>query len=184
MKIYITAAGKIFLLIIAIGFCIFLAYGGWAVVSKMIENYRVNSIDGSLGFNFAKSDISYDDMDSLRKHFRSRYEQIAGITNKIKQLIGVYPENKDLQQKLTTNEQYLQSMCKASFDCPEHIDTEPERRDRPCSKCGGDGWRWRVFKCRLCGGEGSISDSVSKGCPNCNTIHKSKITGELLLNER
>lgn len=184
MKIHITKGGKIFLFIVAIGLGIFFACGGWAIVSKMIENYRVNSIDGSIGSNFSKNDITFNDMNSLRQSYRTRYKHITRTIRTMQQLKQDYPENQLLEQRLKTYTNYLQSMEKASFDCPEHINTGTERRSRSCGNCGGDGKVYVFFRCGSCGGNGSISYSVtvSKNCPNCNTIHKSQITGKSLLN--
>ena len=189
MKIHITKAGKagllIIALIIAIGLCILLIYKACTVIPKKIENHRVNSIPKHKSA-FENNDITYNDMNSLRQSYKRCYDDIAKVIGEIKKLKQDYPENQLLQTKLTTYEQYLQSMREAFFECPEHNTKSTTTSTKTCRKCKGRGkgkfLRW--VKCKKCRGKGTITSSTTTTykCPNCKSMTKSQIKGETLLN--
>ena len=170
MSLFITKSGMILLAIMALVLGISFFCGGCTVISNIIENHRVNKVNGNLNAVFSITDIKYDkNFASLRSEFKVHYEKINATLNLKKK----YPNNKLLMQKLSNYESYLQSMLDAQIDCPEHADTEY----KTCSKCHGRGKGW-FFKCKHCKGKGERKKY--RLCPNCKS-HQAKVKGKDLL---
>lgn len=186
MKIHITKAGRNLLVCFIIGVVIFFMCGGTAVVVKIVENYKVNSLP-SVADVFSNSDISYNDWSSLKSSFTARHTEISNYLQSANDLKKSYPQNAELAKKIQRYETYLSTMNDASFDCPEHIDTGKERQYETCSNCGGSGWKILQMppgSCKTCGGSGKIGYDVTitRNCPHCGTKYKSQISGKSLLN--
>ena len=82
MSVFITKSGMILLLIIAIVVGISVFCGGCMMISNIVENHRVNKVNGNLNATFSITDIKYDkNFVSLRSEFKAHYEKIdaAGI---------------------------------------------------------------------------------------------------------
>lgn len=183
MKIHITKAGRVIVICFIIGVVIFFMCGVAAVVAKIVEDHRVNSLP-SVADVFSNSDISYNDWSSLKSSFMARHADVSNFLQRANELKKSYPQNAALAKKIQSYGAYLNSMNEASFECPEHINTGIERRYRSCSKCDGSGKRVWFFTCGACDGSGRIGYDVNidKNCPHCGTTYKSQISGKSLLN--
>ena len=176
MKIHITKAGRVLVVCFIIGVVIFFMFGGAAVVAKIVEGHRVNSLP-SVADVFSNSDISYRNWNTLKKSFKERHEEVSVALSKAKELQQKYPKNEKLLRKKKNYEQYLQLMEIAAFPCPEH------NRPRICSNCNGKGKTYYIFTCGVCKGSGTIRLSdIQKQCPYCHSISQSNISGKDLLN--
>lgn len=183
MKIHITKSGRIIVIYFIIGVVIFVMCGGSAVVAKIIENHRVNSLP-SVADVFSSSDISYNDWSSLKNSFSARHAEILNFLQSANELKNSYPQNVVLEKKIQNYNAYLSSMLEASFDCPEHINTGIEHRYRDCEECDGSGKVYLFLTCDTCNGSGRIGcdAKITNNCPHCGTINRSQIHAKSLLN--
>ncbi|NLG13389.1 MAG: hypothetical protein GX561_04190 [Lentisphaerae bacterium] len=148
-----------------------------------IENHRVGYLLVILK-DFSNSDISYNSWKTLKKSFSDRHAEITDVLRKAKDLQKAYPDNVELKSKIRTYQNYLESMGKALFDCPEHINTGTQLTYVACSKCNGKGKRYKIWKCKECKGEGriAVTHEIKIKCPHCGEIYKSQILAKSLLN--
>lgn len=183
MKIHITKAGRGLVACFIIGIVIFFICGGTAVIAKILEEHRVNSLP-LIANVFSNSDISYNNWSSLKNSFTSQYTEIWNYLQKANELKKSYPKNNVLANKIQNYNAYLNSMAEASFVCPEHINTGVKPRYQNCYKCNGSGKHGWFFQCKECKGRGKIyyNVKIKQNCPHCGTIGKSPIHGKSLLN--
>lgn len=182
MKIYITQSGKVIVISILLVGAIFFMLGGASIISKLVENHRVHSYQ-KINISFNNTDITYKDYDTLKNAFTVHYKKISKDLDDLKKLNDKYPNNSELKEKIENYQLYFNSMEKAEFICPEHINSSLEERSKECICCGGDGTHFLFWMCSDCRGTGKINYNVNivQKCPHCGQIHKSFISGKSLL---
>lgn len=181
MKIHITKAGWGIVICLIIFASIFFIFGGFAAVSKIIEEWRVNSLSYEEK-DFSNLKISSTSWDKLKQSFEKKYNKIVELCQKAKKLEESYPKNTDIKIKKKQYEKYRCLMENASFDCPDHKTNE--KGSKKCSKCGGNGKKWILFSCKKCNGKGvrEYVVPIKDGCPYCGgKKKKGKIKGKSIL---
>ena len=132
---------------------------------------------------FSQSDIEHNNMATLKTAFNSRRHQIEKTKRKLDELSDKYSGNNHINAECEKFKNYLDSMDKASFDCPEH---KSKTWMDKCSVCGHKIWKgrvggmfgiWRV--CPNC--RGAVWITRQEKCPNCGEMEKSKIPASQLI---
>ena len=181
MQIVITKAGKVIVVsvLIAIGF--FFLMGGATIISKIVENHRVNSID-SVPEKFDESNLSYNNYTTLKSSFSDLHTHISKKIEILNKLKEKYPNNVELENKIKNYNNYFESMNNACFNCPEHINSSTKKWSETCSKCKGKGKKF-FLTCKKCQGKGKIDhqEDITKACSYCGTVYPSQISAKSLL---